>query len=104
MDEELERKLFQRWPAWLDIQGFEHGDGWLGILWRLFADLQPLVEGMEGEGGQPSAVVRVRGERSGLRVHVNDGTGAMWERIEAARRERQPQRRLNGGNRICPAA
>jgi len=87
MHEELEKKLFRRWTAWFDIQGFEHGDGWFGIIWRLFEDLQPLVEELEGEGGQPFAVVRVREEGGGLRVYVNDGTDAMWERIEAARQE-----------------
>ena len=105
MHEELERELFQKWPAWFDIQGFEHGDGWFGILWRLFADLQPLVEGMEGEGGQRFAVVRVREERGGLRVYANDATDAIWDRIEAARQESfitcevcgQPGRRRENG-------
>jgi len=105
MDEELEQKLVRRWPAWFEIEGFEHGDGWFGILWRLFADLQLLVEGMEGEGAPPFAVVRVREERGGLRVYVSDGTDAIWERIEAARQESflacevcgQPGRRRENG-------
>jgi hypothetical protein len=87
MHEELEQTLFQRWPAWFDIQGFEHGDGWFGILWRLFADLRPLVDELEGQGNQSFAVVRVREERGGLRVYVNDGTDAIYERIQAAEEE-----------------
>ncbi len=87
MHEELEQKLFRRWPAWFDVQGFEHSDGWFDILWRLFADLQPLVDELEGGGSRSFTVVRVREERGGLRVYVNDGTDAMWERIEAAQQE-----------------
>ena len=40
----LEQRLVERWPAWLNTQGdarntamvrgFEHGDGWLDILWQ----------------------------------------------------------------------
>jgi hypothetical protein len=81
MHGKLEQKLVRRWPAWFDIQGFEHGDGCFDILWRLFADLQPLVEELEREGSQSFAVVRVREERGGLRVYANDGTDAIWERI-----------------------
>ena len=43
MKEELERKLVERWPTWFDVNGsikrtlmpfgFEHGDGWFGIVW-----------------------------------------------------------------------
>ena len=87
MHEELEQKLVQRWPTWFEIQGFEHGDGWFGMLWRLFSDLQPLVDAMEGEGSQPFVVVRVREERGGLHVYASDGTDAIFERIEAARQE-----------------
>lgn len=87
MREELERALFVRWPGWFDIQGFEHGDGWFDILWRLCVDLEPLAEGLEGEGNPPFEVVRVREEGGGLHVYVNGGTDAICERIEAAQEE-----------------
>ncbi len=87
MHEELEQTLFRRWPTWFDIQGFEHGDGWFDILWRLCMDLRPLVDELEGESSQSFAVVRVREERGGLRVYVNDGTDAIYERIQAAEEE-----------------
>jgi hypothetical protein len=45
MRKELEQHLVERWPTWFhtkgDIRctamprGFEHGDGWFDILWRL---------------------------------------------------------------------
>jgi hypothetical protein len=38
MREELGQRLFLRWPMWFDVQGFEHTNDWLDILWRLFAD------------------------------------------------------------------
>ena len=87
MREELERRLLLRWPEWFDIRGFEHGDGWFGILWRLCEDLEPLAEGLEGEGSPPFEVVRVREEGGGLRVYANGGTDAICERIEAAQEE-----------------
>jgi transposase InsO family protein len=38
MREELGQRPFLRWPMWFDVQGFEHTNDWLDILWRLFAD------------------------------------------------------------------
>jgi hypothetical protein len=45
MRRELERKPIERWPTWFDTKGdlrhtllplgFEHGDGWFDLLWRL---------------------------------------------------------------------
>ena len=45
MRKELEQKLAARWPNWFGLagnprlspmaRGFEHGDGWFNILWRL---------------------------------------------------------------------
>ena len=87
MREELERRLLLRWPEWFDIRGFEHGDGWFGILWRLCEDLEPLAEGLEGEGSPPFEVVRVREEGGGLRVYASGGTDAIRERVEAAQEE-----------------
>ena len=84
MRDELEQKLARRWPDWFDVQGFECDDGWFDILWRLFTDLQPLVEELDRENDRPFAVVRVQEERGGLRVCVNDGTDDIYERIQAA--------------------
>ena len=84
MREELERRLVERWPGWFDVLGFENGDGWFPLLWKLFTDLEPLVEALEGESGQPFSVVRVREEAGGLRVYVSEATDAIAERIEAA--------------------
>jgi hypothetical protein len=45
MRRELEQKLIERWPTWFATKGdlrhtlmpigFEHGDGWFNLLWRL---------------------------------------------------------------------
>lgn len=51
MREELEQKLFLRWPTWFDVQGFEHGEGWFDILWRLFAKETQRVR-TRGESGR----------------------------------------------------
>ena len=46
MRKELEQNLAARWPNWFALagnprlspmaRGFEHGDGWFNILWRLW--------------------------------------------------------------------
>jgi len=53
MKKELERNLVERWPSWFNVNGdprhtlmpfgFQCGDGWFEILWRLCVDLEPLV-------------------------------------------------------------
>jgi hypothetical protein len=45
-------------------RGFEHGDGWFDILWRLCEDLEPLVAGDEFE------VLQVKEKFGGLRFYV----------------------------------
>jgi hypothetical protein len=74
MRKELERRLVERWPTWFDVgggiketampRGFEHGDGWFDILWRLCEDLEPLVAGHEFE------VLQVKEKFGGLRFYV----------------------------------
>ena len=48
-------------------RGFEHGDGWFGILWRLCAGLEPLVAELEKEAGKRFGVVQVKQELGTLR-------------------------------------
>jgi hypothetical protein len=48
MQKELEQRLVKRWPTWFNTEGdirytgmsrgFDHGDGWFDILWRLCED------------------------------------------------------------------
>lgn len=66
---ELEQKLVARWPNWIGLggnfpvslmaRGFEHGDGWFNILWRLCTDLEPLVAELERKTGVQFEVVQV---------------------------------------------
>jgi hypothetical protein len=70
MRKELEQKLARRWPDWFGLagnprlspmaRGFEHGDGWYNILWRLCADLGPLVAELEKETGGRFEVLQVK--------------------------------------------
>ena len=61
MRKELEQRLVERWPTWFNTKGdfrytgmtlgFQHDDGWFGILWRLCEDLEPLVAEFERDWG-----------------------------------------------------
>ncbi|MGB8477894.1 MAG: hypothetical protein WCE63_03510, partial [Acidobacteriaceae bacterium] len=82
MRREPEHKLIQRWPTWFDFSGnlqhtlmplgFEHGDGWFSLLWRLCEDLEPLVAEYESETGHQFKVVQVKEKFGGLRFYVED--------------------------------
>ena len=97
MQKELERRLVEHWPTWFktggDIRytamprGFQHGDGWFDILWRLCADLEPLVTEMERAGGRQFEVLQVKEKFGGLRFYVNCRNDAIRQRIEAAIQE-----------------
>jgi len=81
MQKELEQRLVVRWPTWFKTEGdirdtamprgFEHGDGWFDILWRLCEDLEPLVTEMERAGGPKFEVLQVKEKFGGLRFYVN---------------------------------
>jgi hypothetical protein len=98
MQKELEQRLVERWPTWFNTEGdirrtamprgFELGDGWFDILWRLCEDLEPLVAGHEFE------VLQVKEKFGGLRFYVRfDGLrlshadDAISRRIGAAMQE-----------------
>ena len=68
MREDLGQRLFLRCPMWFDVQGFEHGNGWFDILWRLLADLRPPADELQAEDSQPFAVLWVQEKRGGLRA------------------------------------
>jgi hypothetical protein len=97
MRKELEQKLAARWPNWLGLagnprlgpraRGFEHGDGWFDILWRLCVDLEPMVTELEKEAGQRFEVVQVKEKLGALRFYVSHHTDAIDERIVEAQKE-----------------
>ena len=81
MRKDLEQRLVEQWPTWFNTggdfrhtamtRGFEHGDGWFEILWRLCVDLEPLVTEMERAGGRQFEVLQVKDKFGGLRFYVN---------------------------------
>jgi hypothetical protein len=68
-------------------RGFQHDDGWFDILWRLCADLEPLVTEMERAGGRQFEVLQVKEKFGGLRFYVNCRNDSIRQRIEAAIQE-----------------
>ena len=87
-------------------RGFEHGDGWFDILWRLCGDLEPLVAEFEAAGGPKFEVLQVKEKLGGLRFYVNyRKNDAIEQRIGIATDESfrtcevcgQPGRERGGG-------
>jgi hypothetical protein len=97
MRKELEQKLARRWPNWFGLagnprlspmaRGFEHGDGWYDILWRLCADLEPLVMELEKKTGESFEVVQVKAKLGSLRFYVSHHSDPIDERIAEAQLE-----------------
>jgi hypothetical protein len=98
MRKALEQKMVERWPTWFNIggdirdtampRGFEHGDGWFDLLWRLCEDLEPLVAKLEAVGGPKFEVLQVKEKFGGLRFYVNcRKEEAIRQRIGAAAQE-----------------
>jgi hypothetical protein len=87
MRTELEQRLVERWPTWFNTggdirctamaRGFEHGDGWFDILWRLCEELEPLVTEIERAGGPKFEVLQVKEKLGGLRIYVNRHSDAI---------------------------
>ena len=94
MKKGLEQKLVKRFPAWFDVNGdvrrtlmpfgFQCGDGWFNILWRLCTDLEPLVAEIEKEAGEGFEVLQVKQKMGILRFYVTHHTDAIDGRIEEA--------------------
>jgi hypothetical protein len=80
MRKELEEKLARRWPSWFGragnprsspmAWGFEHGDGWFNILWRLCVDLEPMAMEIEKETGECFLVLQVKEKLGTLRFYI----------------------------------
>lgn len=82
MKNELEKKFIERWP-WFDnehIWGFECGDGWFDIIWKLCETIEPFV----AEGFQ---VLQVKEKFGGLRFYTNGNINeleSVWKAIGLA--------------------
>jgi hypothetical protein len=96
MHKDLERRLVERWAQWFNTGGdilstavpggFEHGDGWFNIVWRLCEDIEPLVKKLEQEIGCQFEVRQVK-EKLGGRFYVNHANDDICRRIETAIQE-----------------
>lgn len=81
MRKELEQKLVARWPNWFGLAGnprlspmawgFEHGDGWYSILWRLCVDLEPMVTELEKETAERFEAVQAKEKLGTMRFYVS---------------------------------
>ena len=67
-------------------RGFEHGDGWFDILWRVCEDLEPLVAEFEVAGGPKFEVLQVKEKFGGLRFDVTHANDAIRQRNTAKKK------------------
>lgn len=94
MRAELQQKLIDRWPTWFNVGGdtrhtmmhfgFEHGDGWFDLLWRLCESLEPIVAAAETKHCGQFEVLQVKEKFGGLRFHANFSNEAISTLIESA--------------------
>jgi len=68
-------------------RGFEHGDGWIDIVWWFCSDLEPLVAELERETGEQFKMVQVKAKPGTSRFYVSHHTDAINERIVEAQEE-----------------
>ena len=108
MNQDLEKKLVERWPSWFNIHGdirhtvmpfgFECGDGWFVILWELCERIEPLIKKAEAEHGALAGshpdwypwhfeVVQVKEKYPSLRFYTNGHPDAVDEHISWAEQQ-----------------
>lgn len=90
MNKELETKLVARWPKWFNVNGsiqrtlmpfgFECGDGWFDIIWRLCENIDSLA-------GPEFEVMQVKEKFGGLRFYTYNGSPEIDKMIEQAESE-----------------
>jgi hypothetical protein len=90
MNKDLENKLVAKYPRWFDVNGniqrtlmpfgFDHDDGWYGLLERLCEKLKPLA-------GDSFEVLQVKEKFGGLRFYVIHSTAEMDRIIADAENE-----------------
>jgi hypothetical protein len=64
--------------------GFELGDGWFDLVWRLCESLQPIFSAAENEAGCQFEVLQVKRKFGGLRFYTSCKRESILELIEAA--------------------
>jgi hypothetical protein len=97
MRNELQQRLVDRWPTWFSIGGdprytsmhfgFQHGDGWFDLLWRLCERLEPVVVAAEKETGRGFEVLQVKEKFGGLRFYGNYQNDVISTLIEVSQFE-----------------
>jgi hypothetical protein len=99
MSPDLEWKIIARWPDWFDVQGdlrrtlmpqgFQCGDGWFELVWRLCERLEPVVSQLNAmlPDGELFEVLQVKQKMGSLRFYVSQCDAAIEAEIDAARLE-----------------
>lgn len=97
MNAENSKKLFDRfeffhptpWNQGLMGFGFECGDGWFDLIWKLAEDLERIYKEARLViiPENPFRVVQVKEKFGTLRFYINFGSDAMHDRIEQAEEE-----------------
>ena len=92
MKKELEQKFYGRWPEWfrgrnegmrvnLMCFGFDHGDGWFDLEWKL-------CESLEAEGVGPAYnLFQIKEKFGGLRWYAEGGNEASNILVREAEKE-----------------
>lgn len=92
MKDELENKFKERWPTWFAglrgspmetclAFGFECGDGWYDLLWRLCEDIERIGP------GEDFRVLQVKEKFGGLRFYIGAAPREVHDRIDLAEQE-----------------
>ena len=89
--------MVERWPSWFNLNGdirptlmpfgFQCGDGWSDILWRLWVDMEPLVTELEKEINRRFEVTQVSQKFGRLGFSINHRTNDIDQRIGEAQKE-----------------
>ena len=67
--------------------GFEHGDGWFDIIWRLCEDIEILMKEEGYNELEEFNVVQVKEKFGTLRFYTDGGTDSIYKRISKAEGE-----------------
>lgn len=92
MKAELVQKFYDRWPDWFQgltqspmqsclAFGFECGDGWFDLLWKMCEDIEELHPDDTFE------VYQVKSKFGGLRFYIGSATNEIFDRINLAEQE-----------------
>jgi len=100
MNAENTKQLIERFPELfkpdpklrrnLMAFGFEHGDGWRSILWRLCGDLESMLLKLKGKKPEDYGdfqITQIKEKYGTLRFYTNWATDEMDDRIDQAEEE-----------------